>query len=260
MMSQTGRDSEELQVAPSERRLIKPLVGSTEALVMEIKASEVPAEKVHQEANSGNLSMEKMGSTSSTSGQSSSSSELKRTLESERPHKSSDEAASEGEFFISSSSQVVSIQENAVPIAQDQMNRSSTSLGSENSTFKCDGGETVDSNQHFTPEKGELTGKIREEAEKKREDSISASNQVQTTGVHPTRRNERSVVGAETSPGPDNINQEGPTLPGKEVNMGPPEISAGKEERQKQERQSEHKTRLPRKTRFLSHLIFLIVK
>ena len=64
MMSQTERDNEEIQVAPS-----KPLVGSTEALVMEVKESEFPAERVHQEKNSGNLSLEKMDSTSSTSGQ-----------------------------------------------------------------------------------------------------------------------------------------------------------------------------------------------
>jgi hypothetical protein len=240
MMSQTERDSEELQVAPSDRRLIKPLVGSTEELVMEVKESEVPAERVHQEENSGNISLEKMDSTSSTSGQPSTSSELKRPLASERLEKSSDEAASDGGFSMLSSSQMASSPNNAAPIVQDQTNLPSTQLVSQNSTFISDREEIVATKHHFTPDKGARTEEIQEEAEKERENSMPVSNQVQST-CQSSVENERSEVGAETPPGPTIINQKGPTLRGKEVNKGPPKISAGEEEPLKQDFQSEHK-------------------
>ena len=240
MMSQTERDSEELQVAPSERRLIKPLVGSTEELVMEVKESKVPTERVHQEENPGNISLEKMDSTSSTSGQPSTSSELKRPLESERINNSSDEAASDGGFSSLSSSQMASSPNNAAPIVQDQTNLPSTQLVSQNSTFISDREEIVATKQHFTPEKGARTEDSQKEAEKERENSMPASNQFQST-IQSSVENERSKVGAETPPGPTIINQKGPSLLGKEVNKGPPKISAGEEEPLKKDFQSEHK-------------------
>jgi hypothetical protein len=217
-------------------------VGSTEELVMEVKESEVPTERVHQEKNSGNISLEKMDSTSSTSGQPSTSSELKRPLASERLEKSSDEAASDGGFSILSSSQMASSPNNAAPIVQDQTNLPSTQLVSQNSTFNSDRGEIVASKQHFTPEKVARTEEIQEEAEKERENSMPVSNQVQST-FQSSVENEKSEVGAETPSGPTIINQKGPTLLGKEVNEGPLKISAEKEEPLKQDLQSEHEKR-----------------
>jgi hypothetical protein len=115
-------------------------------------------------------------------------------------------------------------------------------LVSQISTFISDRGEIVATKQHFTPEKGARTEEIQEEAEKERENSMPASNQVQST-FQSSVENERSEVGAETPPGPTIINQKGPTLLGKEVNEGPLKISAGKKEPRNQDIQSKHEKR-----------------